>query len=637
MARDDSDAARALSGELGDAELLRGVLATIDDQVLIVTPEGYIAATNRLGPGLTDGEVVGQNLLDFLASGKRAEIDAALRDVAMTGEQREIELTAIAKLEPAPYRMRIGPIRQQGAHHGFVIALTELAAVRGMQAELRESRDKLRIALAASHIGLWSWEAATDTVTWDAATMRVYGRTSNPKNVEEYLSLVHPDDRKLVKGHIARALERGEYPDLEYRIVRGDGEERWVLCRAEVTRDGSGAVVRMSGGIVDVSERRMMEDKLRQAQKMEALGELTAGLAHNFNNALMAILPNLEHAVKSATPETKALLRVAQQAAERAARLVSELMVFAGGQRASERRDEPLAAVVERAVELCRSTFSRQISVELSLSHDPLVLLMDATQLEHAVMNVCINARDALEGVHGRSPTLRVVVERVGAGHEELRGPAFKPERDHARVSISDNGLGMPEEVRRRIFEPFFTTKEIGKGTGLGLSTTYAVVREHNGFINCESQPGAGTTFRIYLPIERSGKRKDSGTLQLPAPGGSEVVLLVDDDPVVRGVTARVLSSAGYRILEACDGSKGLSLFESQHGSIDLILLDESMPGIAGHEVLARILERDPNVRVAMFTGVQPRSELVSGARGMIRKPIGANELLWRVRQIIEN
>jgi CheY-like chemotaxis protein len=293
--------------------------------------------------------------------------------------------------------------------------------------------------------------------------------------------------------------------------------------------------------------------------------------------------------------------------------------------------------VVERAVELCRSTFSRQISVELTLSEVPLVLSMDATQLEHAVMNVCINARDALDGVQGRVPTLRVQVDCVRAGSVELGDPAFKPERDHARVSISDNGVGMASAVKERIFEPFFTTKEIGKGTGLGLSTTYAVVREHGGFINCESEPGAGTTFRIYLPLERSGQRKDSGTLKLPAPGGNELVLLVDDDPVVRGVTARVLSSAGYRILEASDGSQGLSLFEAQHDSIDLILLDESMPGIAGHEVLARMLERDPAVRVAMFTGVQPRPELVSGAKGLIHKPIGANELLWRVRQFIED
>jgi CheY-like chemotaxis protein len=310
-------------------------------------------------------------------------------------------------------------------------------------------------------------------------------------------------------------------------------------------------------------------------------------------------------------------------------------MVFAGGQRSGERRDEPLRTVVERAVELCRSTFSRQISVELKLPDDALILSMDATQIEHAILNVCINARDALEGTQGRPPTLSVTVARVGANSRDLADHSVELKRDYARVSISDNGLGMPESVRARIFEPFFTTKDVGRGTGLGLSTTYAVVREHGGYIACRSKQGAGTTFHVYLPIERTG-RKDSGALKLPAPGGSEVVLLVDDDPVVRGVTARVLRSAGYQILEAADGNQGLSLFDAKRPAIDLILLDESMPGIAGHEVLARLLERDPGVRVAMFTGVQPRLDLMSGARGLIRKPIGVNDLLWRVRQMIE-
>jgi len=637
MAWDDRDGSlAAFSGTLGAAEVLRGVLATVDDCVLVTTPEAIVAASNRTSDDLGGRSLVGTRLHDLVAFEQRKLLESTLAQVAERGELRQIELSLLAPLEPGPARLRIGAIRREAELLGFVIDVRELAGVRGMEAELRESKNKLRIALTASHIGLWSWDAVSDALRWDSATLRIYGRNSAPKNFDEYIALVHPDDRKLVAGHVKRALQSGEYGDLEYRIVRPDGEERWVLCRAEVIKDENGAIKLLSGGVIDVSERRLMEDKLRQAQKMEALGELTAGLAHNFNNALMAILPNLEHAVQHAQAGTKPLLQVAQQAAERAARLVSELMFFAGGQRASERRDEPLSAVVERAVELCRSTFSRQISVELSLSQDPLVLMMDATQLEHAVMNVCINARDALEGVQGRTPTLRVAVERIPAGSDELRGPAFKPERDHARISVSDNGVGMPEEVRRRIFEPFFTTKEIGKGTGLGLSTTYAVVREHGGFISCESQRGAGTVFRLYLPIERSGQRKDSGTLQLPAPGGYEVVLLVDDDPVVRGVTARVLSSAGYRIIEAGDGSQGLSLFEAQRERIDLILLDESMPGIAGHEVLARMLERDPKVRVAMFTGVQPRPELVSGARGLIRKPIGANELLWRVRQIIE-
>jgi signal transduction histidine kinase len=497
--------------------------------------------------------------------------------------------------------------------------------------ELRDARDKLRVALAISRMSLFSYRPKSEALTWDASAREVLG-TEPPATLAEYLDLIHPEDRKLVEGRLKLAVERKAFPDLEHRILI-KGQTRWMLSRAEVVDDPVGP--RLIGGVVDVSERRLMEEKLRQAQKMEALGELTAGLAHNFNNALMAILPNLEHAARHAPEEVTGLLTVARHAAERAARLVRELMVFAGGQRYGERRDEAVTLVVQRAVELCRSTFSRQIVVDLDLGTETPLLAMDGAQVEHAVMNVCINARDALEGVSGRTPTLRVEVRRVPGNAVEL-GPSPKAHLEHARIRVSDNGTGMSEEVRHRIFEPFFTTKDIGKGTGLGLSTTYAIVREHSGFITCESRPGQGTSFSLYLPVERIGRRKDSGVLMLPAPKGDELLLVVDDDPVVRGVTARVLASGGYRILEASDGSQGLSVFEQKRESIGLVLLDESMPGIAGHEVLAKMLTLEPSARVAMFTGVQPTPEQLAGARAVIRKPVGANELLWRVRELLD-
>lgn len=497
---------------------------------------------------------------------------------------------------------------------------------------LRDEQKKLRVALAIAKMCLFTYDPSNGCISWDASAREVLG-AEPPRSLEAYLALVHPEERKLVHERVRLAALRRAFPDLEHRFV-GDGRvTRWLLVRAEVVDDHEG--VRLIGGVMDVSERRSMQEKLRQAQKMEALGELTAGLAHNFNNALMAILPNLEHALRQAPEGMTGLLTVAQHAAERAARLVRELMVFAGGQRHGERRDDAIGAIVQRAVELCRSTFPPQIKVTLDLGTDIPLLSVDAAQVEHAVMNVCINARDALEGVTGRTPSLYVEVRRVPARAVEL-GPSPKAHLAHVRIRVSDNGVGMSDEVRHRIFEPFYTTKGVGKGTGLGLSTTYAIVREHAGFITCESRLGQGTSFSLYLPIEQSGRRKDSGTLALPAPQGDELLLVVDDDPVVRSVTARVLASGGYRIIEAENGSQGLSVFEQRRGQIGLVLLDESMPGIAGHEVLAKMLSIEPSARVAMFTGVQPTPEQLAGARAVIRKPVGANELLWRVRELLD-
>ncbi len=636
METDELGLALAMDSSLPSHDVLRGLFAALGDYVIVTGLDSRVRAVNRPLPPYTTAEMLGKNVAELLAPEQPHLLESVLGQVATSAEARELELGQEGIVAGEPWRLRVGPVRSASGVVGHVIVTTDPASRQDVEAALRESQNKLRIALTASQVGLWSWDSTDDVVHWDSATQRIFGTDRAASTYQDYAALVHPDDRKLVARHVSRALEQGEYKELEHRIVRPNGEERWVLARAEVLKDASGKFRRLIGGILDVSDRRLMEDKLRQAQKMEALGELTAGLAHNFNNALMAILPNLEQAAKGVSPQVAPLLEVARQAADRAARLVGELMVFAGGGRTSERRDDNLGSVVTRAVEICRSTFSRQILLELEIDQTSPILAIDAAQVEQAVMNVCINARDALEGITGRTPTLRVEVIRVPGGAEELSGPALKPERDHARISVTDNGVGMPAAVRRRIFEPFFTTKEVGRGTGLGLSTTYAIVREHGGFVSCESEPGRGTTFRLYLPVERSGRRKDSGALALPAPGGSELLLLIDDDPVVRGVTARVLLAAGYRIIEASDGTEGLSLYEQQSARISLVLLDESMPGIAGHEVLARMLVFDPSARVAMFTGVQPGAEQLRGSRGVIRKPIGANDLLWRVRELLE-
>ncbi|HVJ20615.1 MAG TPA: PAS domain-containing protein, partial [Polyangiaceae bacterium] len=257
MAREITDSGlEAFCAVPGSEEILRAVLTTSSDYVVLLSRDARVVAFNRLPAGVTASGVIGASALEFVASEHRALLDATLREVAEHGEERQVEFTSGGKIDREPYRARIGPLFRQGELHGYVISSTELGALRGTEAELRENKDKLRIALAASQIGLWSWDAASNAIHWDAATKRIYARDTTPKSIEEYLALVHPDDRKLVKGHVMRTFERGEYPPLEYRIVRPNGEERWVLCQAEVIRDESGTITRLSGGLVDISERR---------------------------------------------------------------------------------------------------------------------------------------------------------------------------------------------------------------------------------------------------------------------------------------------------------------------------------------------------------------------------------------------
>jgi two-component system cell cycle sensor histidine kinase/response regulator CckA len=400
-------------------------------------------------------------------------------------------------------------------------------------------------------------------------------------------------------------------------------------------RDDDGRICKVVGGALDITERREVEERLRQTQMMEALGALTAGLAHNFNNLLMTVLPNIEAAAQTAPAASVSRLAEAREAVGKAIRLVRDLTLVAGRRPARERRDESLPALVEEAVSICRSTFTRPITVQVATRGPAPPLALDRPQILQALLNLLLNARDAVEGLVDRPAAITITIELLPAA--ELQIPPQNRRMDHLRVELTDNGSGMTEEVRRRAFEPFFTTKEVGKGTGLGLAATYAIVKNHGGWITLSSVPEKGSTISMMLPAVTCGRPPDTPMSAVGARlgAGRRRILIVDDEAAVRAIVGRILVDAGYEVVYAGDGREALDRFDHE-GPFSAVLLDESMPGMPGRIVLERLLVRDPEVKVVLFTGYGPEAESITGAVGVLEKPVAIDALLGFLHRVLE-
>lgn len=383
--------------------------------------------------------------------------------------------------------------------------------------------------------------------------------------------------------------------------------------------------------------RRLVESEERalQAQKMEAVGQLTAGITHNFNNMLTAINGSLQLIQMDAPDVIQAQLETAVDATGRAAEMVKQLQLFGRKGKIAIKAVDPYA-IVHEVVEICRKLFDRKLEITVESRSEPTRVWGDAVQIEQVILNLCLNARDALEGVveveHIPRICLRLYLLEAAPG--ELLGPDTSEGR-YVCIEVADNGVGMDEELRQHIFEPFFTTKEPDRGTGLGLATVYGIVRQHEGWIECESEPGKGTTFSVYLPVapeEREAALDPERELRK----GTETILVIEDEEGVRRTMKRILERYGFTVLEAADGREGLAVFERERKRISLVILDRSMPRMSGEELLIELRQRVPQAKLVLCTGYAPDGYEPEGVQMVLRKPFGPRELVGAVCQVLD-
>jgi two-component system cell cycle sensor histidine kinase/response regulator CckA len=517
--------------------------------------------------------------------------------------------------------------------------LSDISERKATEFALRESEERLRLALEAAHLGMWEWDPETDAAFWDDRHCALFGLNPKeaPATATKFLDLVYPEDRDWVRHAVREALRHDEAYGAEYRVRWPDGREHWLASAGRVLRNANSRAVRMRGITYDVTDRRGLEEHLRRAQKMEAIGQLAGGVAHDFNNLLMVIRGHVELLLNrpGVDASTARNAEAIQKASDRAAGITQQLLAFSRKQVLQARVIE-MRTVVKDIANLLRRLLGPIVDFRLQLPTEPLWVRADESQLEQVVLNLAINARDAMPN----GGTVTAIIDRVAGDSPHVRRRPGMPAIDYIRLRVIDTGTGMDAATQARIFEPFFTTKEFGKGTGLGLATVYGVVKQSDGWIWVDSALGAGTTFEIFLPAVHEPDQEDSAKEKVGRDtGGSETILVVDDEEGVREVATQYLSARGYFVLTAESGARALELAAAHPGPIHVLVTDALMPGMNGPALAKQLLGQRSETKVLYMSGYAEDTSLLEDARergeSFLQKPFGLDTLAERLRELL--
>ena len=534
-------------------------------------------------------------------------------------------------------------------------------------ATLSHSEERFRAALLASGTGTFTWYLDDGGFYLDSALEQILQLPLGMKldTFERFIEQVHPDDRTQVR-FVFNNQSQAQDVAVEFRLAR-PGPQQWLACKAKTFRDASGMVAYMAGACTDVSARRHAEDALRisetrlrqlnedlearvaaevaehsqteealrQAQKMDAVGQLTGGIAHDFNNLLTGIIGSLDlmqrrHA--RGEQDHERYINAAVNSAQRAAALTQRLLAFSR-QQALDLRPVDVNQMVASLEDLLHRTTGENIAVVTQLSAGLPPACMDMNQLESAVINLVINARDSMP--HGGRVSLSTRSVQVGSEPDAARRGLT--EGDYVLLSVTDTGTGMAPEVVERAFEPFFTTKPIGQGTGLGLSMVYGYIKQAKGYIQLESKPFDGTSVYLYLPVHHGAMSPVKVEPERTPQGTGETILVVEDEPVVRSLVVEVLNDLGYETLEAGEASEALEITESQQ-RIDLMVSDVGLPGMNGRQLAEIVRQQRPGLKVLFATGYAESfaaNDLLGPDMAVMTKPFAIDAFALKVGEML--
>jgi PAS domain S-box-containing protein len=625
---------------------LAAIVASSTDAIIGKTLEGVVTSWNAAAEtifGYTEAEMVGQPIFRLIPE-EQHDAECALLEQIRRG--KAVEVSEAERITKDGRRIHISfsvsPIRDPQDRVVGASSIKRDVTERKQAAEtLRQSQERLHLALKAARMGTWSWDVTTNTLNWDEGLESLYDLGPGEKitRYEQFMERVHQDDRAFVENSVERALNGAGGLDYEFRIVLPNGRVRWLADQGRVVRDQAGTLLYMTGVCVDVTERKHVEERLRQAQRMESVGQLAGGIAHEANNMMSVVLGCADYVLQRSDLSEPVRQDVEQiwKAAKRTAGVTQQLLAFSRRQVLQPQMLD-LNATVRGLEPILNRTLGESSGLRMHLSPTLGRVRADPGQLEQVLMNLTLNARDAMQdGGRLTIETMNVVLDPryVAAKPVETLKPG-----EYAALIVTDTGHGMDRETLGRIFEPFFTTKDVGQGTGLGLSTVYGIVKQSGGFIWAYSEPGLGTTFKVYFPLVASlDEVTDAPGAPLPA-NCDEVVLIAEDEPMVRGIMARTLRESGYGVLEAADGREALEILEARGEEVSLIVADVVMPGLGGREMAARLAERWPRVPVLFtsgYTGLDVvRRGLLEEGREFIQKPLAPEELIRRVRQMVD-
>lgn len=542
--------------------------------------------------------------------------------ITRSGEERWLDFTAgIIQLEGRPAAL------------GTAFDITDR---KRAEEALRQSEERYRKFFEQDLTADFIVTPAGKLLMCNPAYVQMFGFASEEEAMGTNITQLWPSPER--RADFLKTLSRERilrYYPLELR--RRDGRPVYAIANIIGVFDSEGRLQQIQSYLFDDTPRKMLEDQLRQAQKMESLGTLAGGIAHDFNNILGIVLGYASMLEQSAGDAQKTLhtVEAITKATQRGASLVKQLLTFA---RKTETVFESVLIndVIGEVTKLVQGTFPKTIEIETFLQPNIPPIVADATQMHQVLLNLCVNARDAMPK-GGKVIIKSSTVPLAAVARTFPKANA----REYVLMEVTDTGVGMDEATRRRIFDPFFTTKGPGKGTGLGLALVYGIIETHNGFIDVKSAPGKGSTFRIFLPIDDRFLIPVGEAHEILAdiPGGTETIFVVEDEEMLRDLLQTVLSSKGYRVLTARDGHEGIALYAQRQRDIDLVICDLGMPKMGGDEVVRHIRTTNPSARVVIASGfIDPslRSELASlGNIHFLQKPYRPDTLLRAVREIL--
>jgi two-component system, cell cycle sensor histidine kinase and response regulator CckA len=642
---DAYSAGEADSREVGDRRFRVLVEQVRDYAIFMLDPEGRHTTWNegvRRLLGYDEAEFVGRpgEILFTPEDRKRGEYERELRTAATEG--RASDDRWLVRRDGSRFwasgitaRMNDG----DGRLVGFSKVFRDLTGQKEAEDRLRDSEERLRVALRAARMGIWRWHLPSNTQRVDGSMARLLGLGDDEvvESYEQFREHVLADDRDAVDAAFGHTVRTGEEMHVEFRVLWPDGSIRWLADHGQVVRDAEGRPEYLTGAAIDVTERKTAEERLLQAQRMDAVGHLAGGVAHEINNMMTAVLGFSALLLDRLDGDERAAdVRQIHRAAERAAGITRQLLAF-GRRQLLRPRVLDLNRLVGGMEPMVRRVLGEDKVFAAELAPDLGPVRADPGQLEQVLLNLTLNARDAMPT--GGTFTIRtrnVTIDGADGLHstgEELASGRY------VVVEVSDTGHGMDGATRARAFEPFFTTKPFGQGTGLGLATVFGIVRQSGGTVRVHSAPGEGTTFEVFLPAVAGFAPAPDDAGEPQAERGSGTVLVVEDEELVREFTCRSLAARGYRCLGVASGAEALDLVGGGTETIDAVVSDVVMPGMGGGAMADRLAELRPEVPVlfiSAYTGEEViRRGLLAPGVPFLQKPFTPDVLAERLRELL--
>lgn len=618
-------------------ERYRDLIENIEDVIYIVDGSGKIKYINKAiekASGYSKNELLKKKFTDFLMPDSLQFVKETFKRQLAGEDLGTFELR---------FRSKNGEVVILETRERFVFDGDRVAEVHGLGRNaterrkivnaLQESEEKFRNLFETARDFMYICTVDGEIIDINESGKTFFGYTEDEikkMNIRDFYA--EPKERD---SFVREVMERGFIEDYPVKLIKGDGTLVDAVVTVTLRKDRDGKIIGLQGSVRDITERKKMEEQLFAAQKMEAIGRLTGGIAHDFNNILATIL-GYASLLKNKYSQGDMLsegLDAIEKSALRASKLTSQLLAYSRKGKL-EKRSININHILDEIYDLISKTFEKSIKIEVMKDESLPTIEGDASQINQVLMNLVINARDAMP--EGGTLQIRTFMEEISEGIEKSNY-TIQPGR-YVSVRVADAGTGIDRDTLGHIFEPYFTTKRDKGGTGLGLSVVYGIVKGHGGYIDVNSEVGKGTEFLIYLPAsERQEERIPERVREIR--GGSETILVIDDEEDILSMVGAVLSGAGYKVIRARSGAEGIAFFKKRKQPIGLVILDIMMPEMGGGAVLEKVLSIDPAAKVLLASGFSEENQhhdlLQKGALGFIGKPFTAHDLLIKVREVL--